>query len=226
MKNGFHVLVKICRFHDSHASEDGEFKIQFNHWIIGPVRFLNFFLSFWCIRGNGWKTILCWTLISQMERIQNDGEEKTFKLLLFLFEDAYISLVCTTISKSLLSINRIKNFKTPSTGRDSFKQLYYTIIPSHLSYWSAVSFIATAYSTRLSYTVLFWATTYSFEPYRTFLSYTIYFWATTYRFELHHTLLNYIAPFWATSYRYELNRPFWAIVLYITVFWATPLQLS
>jgi hypothetical protein len=48
------------------------------------------------------------TVISQTERIHNDGEEKSFKLLGVLFDeylslDAYISLVYTKISKNRFS---------------------------------------------------------------------------------------------------------------------------
>jgi hypothetical protein len=75
------------------------------------------------------------SLVSQIERIHNDGEEKSFKLLGILFDeylsfDAHISHLCSKISKSLFCINRIKNF----VNGDSLKQLYYAMVHSHLSY--------------------------------------------------------------------------------------------
>jgi hypothetical protein len=74
-------------------------------------------------------------LISQIERIHNDGEETSFKLLGVLFDeyltfDSHITLLCSKISKSLFCINRIKNF----VNGDSLKQLYYAMVHSHLSY--------------------------------------------------------------------------------------------
>jgi hypothetical protein len=75
------------------------------------------------------------SLIYPIDRIYNDGEEKSFQLLGVLFNeylsfDAHISLVCTKISKSLFCINRIKNFVNGA----SLKKLFYAMIHSHLSY--------------------------------------------------------------------------------------------
>ena len=75
------------------------------------------------------------SLIFPIDRIYNDGEEKSFKLLGVLFDeyltfDAHIALVCSKISKSLFCINRIKNF----VNRDSLKKLYFAMIHTHLSY--------------------------------------------------------------------------------------------
>jgi hypothetical protein len=75
------------------------------------------------------------SLISQIDRIYNEGQEKYFKLLGVLFDeylsfDSHISHLCAKISKSLFGINRIKNF----VNRESLKQLYYAMIHSHLSY--------------------------------------------------------------------------------------------
>ena len=75
------------------------------------------------------------SLIFPVDRIYNDGEEKSFKLLGVLFDeyltfDAHIALVCSKISKSLFCINRIKNF----VNRDSLKKLYFAMIHTHLSY--------------------------------------------------------------------------------------------
>jgi hypothetical protein len=74
-------------------------------------------------------------LITQIDRIYNEGQDKHFKLLGVLFDeylsfDAHISLICSKISKSLFCINRIKNF----VNKDSLQQLYYAMIHSHLSY--------------------------------------------------------------------------------------------
>ncbi len=74
-------------------------------------------------------------LITQIDRIHNGGEEKSFKLLGVLF-DEYLSFnshnqqLCSKISKSLFCINRIKNF----VNGESLKQLYYAMVHSHLSY--------------------------------------------------------------------------------------------
>jgi hypothetical protein len=74
-------------------------------------------------------------LIFPIDRIYNDGEEKSFKLLGVLFDEyltfeAHIALVCSKISKSLFCINRIKNF----VNGDSLKKLYFAMIHTHLSY--------------------------------------------------------------------------------------------
>jgi hypothetical protein len=62
-------------------------------------------------------------LISQIDRIHNEGQEKHFQLFVVLFDDflsfeAHISLLCTKISKYLLCIDRIKIFVI----KDSLKQ--------------------------------------------------------------------------------------------------------
>jgi hypothetical protein len=75
------------------------------------------------------------SLIFEIDRICNEGQEKSFKLLGVLFDeylsfDAHISHLCAKISKSLFCINRIKNF----VNMESLRQLYYAMIHSHLSY--------------------------------------------------------------------------------------------
>jgi hypothetical protein len=67
-------------------------------------------------------------LIYDIERIYNDGEIKSFKLLGVLFDeylsfDAHISSLCSKISKSLFCINRVKNF----VNQNTLKTLYYAI---------------------------------------------------------------------------------------------------
>jgi hypothetical protein len=74
-------------------------------------------------------------LISQIDRIHNEGPETIFKLLGILFDEylsfnAHISHVCSKISKSLFCINKIKNF----VNKNALKLLYYAMVHSHLSY--------------------------------------------------------------------------------------------
>ena len=74
-------------------------------------------------------------LISQIDRIHNEGPETSFKLLGVLFDEylsfnEHISHVCAKISKSLFCINKIKNF----IDKNALKMLYYAMIHSHLSY--------------------------------------------------------------------------------------------
>ena len=74
-------------------------------------------------------------LISQIDRIHNEGPESSFKLLGVLFDEflsfnEHISHVCAKISKSLFCINKIKNF----VDKNALKMLYYAMIHSHLSY--------------------------------------------------------------------------------------------
>lgn len=74
-------------------------------------------------------------LISTIDRIHNNGTEKSFKLLGVLFDEylsfkAHISHLCSKISKSLYCINRIKNF----VDEESLKKLYFAMIHSSLLY--------------------------------------------------------------------------------------------
>jgi hypothetical protein len=87
-------------------------------------------------------------LIYPIDRIYNDGPEKSFKLLGVMFDeylsfDAHISHLCTKISKSLFCINRIKNF----VEQNARIKLYYAMIHSHLSY--CINVYGCAYSTNL-----------------------------------------------------------------------------
>ncbi len=61
-------------------------------------------------------------LIYPIERIYNDGETKSFKLLGVLFDeylcfDEHKTHLCNKISKSLFCINRIKNFVDMNTRK-------------------------------------------------------------------------------------------------------------
>jgi hypothetical protein len=72
-------------------------------------------------------------LIVPIERIHDNGEETSFKLLGVKFDeylsfDAHISSVCSKISKSLYCLNRIKNFVTPA----AMKMLYFAMVHSHI----------------------------------------------------------------------------------------------
>jgi hypothetical protein len=87
-------------------------------------------------------------LIYPIDRICNDGLEKSFKLLGILFDeylsfDAHISHLCNKLSKSLFCINRIKNF----VDKNSLIKLYYAMIHSHLSY--CINVYGCAYTTSL-----------------------------------------------------------------------------
>jgi hypothetical protein len=87
-------------------------------------------------------------LIYPIDRIHNNGPEKSFKLLGVLFDeylsfDAHISHLCSKISKSLFCINRIKNF----VDQNSLIKLYYAMIHSHLSY--CINVYGCAYTTNL-----------------------------------------------------------------------------
>jgi hypothetical protein len=87
-------------------------------------------------------------LIYPIDRIYNDGPEKSFKLLGVMFDeylsfDAHISHLCTKISKSLFCINRIKNF----VEQNARIKLYYAMVHSHLSY--CINVYGCAYSTNL-----------------------------------------------------------------------------
>jgi hypothetical protein len=74
-------------------------------------------------------------LISNIDRIHNEGIEKNFKLLGVLFDEYlsfgdHISYLCAKVSKSLFCLNRIKNF----VDANSLKMLYYAMVHSHISY--------------------------------------------------------------------------------------------
>ena len=74
-------------------------------------------------------------LISPIQRIHNNGDEKSFKLLGIHFDeylsfDKHIVNLCTRISKSLYCINRLKNFVDAA----SLKKLYFSMVHSHIAY--------------------------------------------------------------------------------------------
>jgi hypothetical protein len=74
-------------------------------------------------------------LIFNIDRIYNEGQEKSFKLLGVMIDeylsfDAHVTHLCAKTSKSLFCLNRIKNF----VDQHSMKMLYYAMIHSHLSY--------------------------------------------------------------------------------------------
>jgi hypothetical protein len=74
-------------------------------------------------------------LITDISRIHNEGEEKSFKLLGVMLDEylsfeAHVNNLCVKISKSLFCMNRIKNFVNPA----SMKMLYFAMVQSHLVY--------------------------------------------------------------------------------------------
>ena len=74
-------------------------------------------------------------LISPIQRIHNNGNEQSFKLLGVHFDeylsfDKHIQHLCSRISKSLYCINRLKNFADLS----SLKKLYFAMVHSHIAY--------------------------------------------------------------------------------------------
>jgi hypothetical protein len=75
------------------------------------------------------------SLMFPIQRIYNNGDETSFKLLGVHFDeylsfDKHISHLCSKISKSLYCINRIKNF----VDLDSLKKLYFAMVHSHIAY--------------------------------------------------------------------------------------------
>jgi hypothetical protein len=75
------------------------------------------------------------SLISEITRVHNEGEERSFKLLGVLLDeylsfDAHVTNLCSKISKSLFCMNRVKNFVNPA----SLKMLYFAMVHSHIVY--------------------------------------------------------------------------------------------
>jgi exonuclease III len=73
--------------------------------------------------------------IMSIDRVSNESNEKSFKLLGVLFDEylsfePHIKYLCSQISKSLYCINRVKNFIDLS----SLKKLYFAMIHSKLAY--------------------------------------------------------------------------------------------
>jgi len=88
------------------------------------------------------------SLIFPIDRIHNDGNEKSFKLLGVLFDEYlsfndHINSICSKISKSLFCIRRIKNF----VDQNTMKMLYFAMIHSHIVY--CLSIYGCAYTTNL-----------------------------------------------------------------------------
>jgi hypothetical protein len=74
-------------------------------------------------------------LIQPIERVHNEGNEKSFKLLCvhvdeYLSFNAHITHLCAKISKSLYCLNRIKNF----VRTDALKTLYSAMVHSNIVY--------------------------------------------------------------------------------------------
>jgi len=92
-------------------------------------------------------------LIWPIERVHNEGTEKSFKLLGVYFDeylsfDAHISHLCAKVSKSLYCINKIKNF----IDAHSLKKLYFAMIHSSILY--CINVYASANKTTLNPLVL------------------------------------------------------------------------
>jgi hypothetical protein len=74
-------------------------------------------------------------LVSPIERVHNNGNEKSFKLLGVFFDeypsfDNHVSHLCNKVSKTLFSMNRIKNFVI----KEALKKLYYALVHSSITY--------------------------------------------------------------------------------------------
>jgi hypothetical protein len=74
-------------------------------------------------------------LVTPIERVHNNGAEKSFKLLGVYFDeylsfDSHISQLCTKLSKQLFCLNRVKNFVSP----EALKKLYFALVHSSITY--------------------------------------------------------------------------------------------
>jgi len=74
-------------------------------------------------------------LVSPIERVHNNGAEKSFKLLGVYFDeylsfDAHVNHLCMKLSKSLYCLNKVKNF----ISKDALKKLYFALIHSSMTY--------------------------------------------------------------------------------------------
>jgi hypothetical protein len=74
-------------------------------------------------------------LVTPLDRVHNSGSETSFKLLGVYFDeylsfDAHIEHLCKKVSKTLFSLNKIKNFVNPA----ALKKLYYALVHSSISY--------------------------------------------------------------------------------------------
>jgi hypothetical protein len=73
--------------------------------------------------------------IMSIDRISNESNEKSFKLLGVLFDEylsfePHVKYLCSQVSKSLYCINRVKNF----IDLNSLKKLYFAMIHTKLAY--------------------------------------------------------------------------------------------
>jgi hypothetical protein len=74
-------------------------------------------------------------LITPNERIFEDSQERSFKLLGVHFDEHlsfrhHIDILCTKLSKSMYCLNRVKNF----VDKPSLLKLYYSMVHSNISY--------------------------------------------------------------------------------------------
>jgi hypothetical protein len=74
-------------------------------------------------------------LVSPIERVYNNGNEKSFKLLGVYFDeylsfDAHISHLCNKLSKSLYCLNKVKNF----VSAEALTKLYFALVHSSITY--------------------------------------------------------------------------------------------
>jgi hypothetical protein len=74
-------------------------------------------------------------LVTPIERVHNNGNERSFKLLGVYFDeylsfDSHVKHLCNKLSKTLYSLNKIKNF----VNLDALKKLYYALVHSSICY--------------------------------------------------------------------------------------------
>jgi hypothetical protein len=74
-------------------------------------------------------------LVSPIERVHNNGAEKSFKLLGVYFDEylsfvAHVNHLCVKLSKSLYCLNKVKNF----VSVEALIKLYYALVHSSISY--------------------------------------------------------------------------------------------
>jgi hypothetical protein len=74
-------------------------------------------------------------LVSPIERVYNNGNEKSFKLLGVYFDeylsfDDHINHLCNKLSKSLYCQNKVKNF----VSAEALTKLYFALVHSSITY--------------------------------------------------------------------------------------------
>jgi hypothetical protein len=74
-------------------------------------------------------------LVSPIERVHNNGNEKSFELLGVYFDeyfsfDAQINHLCNKLSNSLYCLNKFKNF----VSADALTKLYFALVNSSITY--------------------------------------------------------------------------------------------